>query len=232
MIPSWAVTAPRSAYVPVYGEVSSGDGRGPMLLDAMDLRCADETVCAVRLAKGTRAVEGRVAGLRAGDTDVIMTYRHPLTKVPGESRFHVRFVEGDGASLAVGQPLPPDDRREGLLIAKDIPGTSLKAVSCYHDSADPLRDLGAPYEKAVAQNAFFWCEAPVEVVAGQTHLCLSSMMQSRWNWGDHTGERIIACASLAGGAVAGLRYYATPQAGDRKLLGDVGTVDDTQCPRF
>jgi hypothetical protein len=94
----------------------------------------------------------------------------------------------------------------------------------------PLRDHGAPYRRAVTQNAFFSCEPPAEIVPGKKHLCLSSLMQSRWNWGDHTREAVLVCASLRDGKIEGLRYYGETERYESIVLGTVGNVDDTQCP--
>ena len=226
------VTAPLDAYIPVYAEISSGGSPAPMVLEHFELRCVDGTVCATRIVPGGRGGEGRIAGLRAGETDIVVTFQHPVTHVAGQARLHVRFVAGGAVSLAVGEPLPPATRADGMLVARDIPGLpdAKNVFSCHHDSAMPLRDRGAPYTRAVGEERFFACEPPSEIVPGQRHLVLSSRMQSRWNWGDHTMETVLVCASLRDGKIDGLRYYGTTASYRSTTLGVVGAVDDAACP--
>jgi hypothetical protein len=230
--PSGTVTAPVTAYVPVYAKVYSGGSPAPMILTDFVVRCLDPAVCATVIVPGGRGSEGRVAGLQIGETDVVVSYEHPVNKTRGEGSFHVKFVAASQESLAVGKPLPPDTREDRMLLASDVPGMPVggNVFSCRHDTAMPLRDLGPAYQRAVSQQAFFACEPPAEVVPGKKHLCLSSFLQNRWNWGDHAKETVQVCTSLRDGRIEGLRFYGTRSDYRSVELGDVGTLDPAQCP--
>ncbi len=229
--PTDRVTAPVSAYVPVYALVYSGGSPAPMILDHFTVRCVDPSVCATALVPGDRGAEGRVAGLKVGESDVVVAFQHPVNDVAGEAHFHVRFVAAGGESLAVGNVMPPDTYDDQMLLTREVPGApAAQVLSCHHDIASPLRDRGPAYMAALVRNAFFACEPALEVVPGQQHLCLSSRMQNRWNHLEHT-EEVLVCASLRDGRIAGLRYYGSGPTYDSIALGDKGAVDDAQCPR-
>jgi hypothetical protein len=231
------MVVPLSAYVPVYAEIPEQD-TGPLPLFDFNLRCLDPNVCVTSLAPDNKwGGEGRVAGLREGETDVVLSFTHPVNNTKEQASFHIRFAEGESLSLAVGQRLPENTRDPQMIILPEVPAEAAggaTALGCRHERTERITTLlGLPSEKAMAHVGVFACEPPLEIVPGKKHFCLSWLMTDRRrDLPEAANARRLVCASARGGRVEGLRFYRIDRshAGSPVLTGQLGQNDEAQCP--